>query len=202
MAHGVILNYYCLNFRYDPSSSRTHSCVTLAHRECESDILSHGHRYHTGGFYHTFNKGTDLRSYSLEKLREKNQCNYSEKNDFCYKCISGGVPSLNCMGRARLYAGISVIIMSANSYRHDEECGYISFSPLTDLALWACCRVESSSLCPAGTVAPRPQPLAPLWRLTQNPEWQKRKKRSITPLIINKASLIPHKVQTQGLQSS
>lgn len=71
MAHGVILNYYCLNFRYDPSSSRTHSCVTLAHGECESGILSHGHRYHTGGFYHTFNKGTYLRSYSLEKLSGK-----------------------------------------------------------------------------------------------------------------------------------
>lgn len=130
--------------------------------ERESDILSHGHRYHTGGFYHTFNKGTDLRSYGLEKLREKNQCNYSEKNDFCYKSRSSGAPSLNCTGRAWLYTGISVIIMSANSYRHEEACGWISFSPLTDLALWACCRVESSSLCLVGTAALHPQPLAPL----------------------------------------
>ena len=150
-----------------------------------------------GDFTTHSTKGQILDHTVLRNWEKKNQCNYSEKNDFCYKCISGGVPSLNCMGRARLYAGISVIIMSANSYGHDEECGYISFSPLTDLALWACCRVESSSLCPAGTVAPRPQPLAPLWRLTQNPEWQKRKKRSVTPLIINKASLITQGTNTK-----
>ncbi len=194
----IILPQYPLRpFFFLGSQAHITVYMHMSNRKRESDILSHGHRYHTGGFYHTFNKGTDLRSYSPEKLREKNQYNYSEKNDFCYKCRSSGVPSLNCMGRAWLYTGISVIIMSANSYRHEEECGWISFSPLTDLALWACCRVESSSLCRVGTAALHQQPLAPLSRLTQNPEGQKSMAKQINrSMIINRASLIPESINS------
>lgn len=134
----------------------------------------HGSQISHKGIYHTFNKGTDISSYSLEKSRKENQCNYSEENDFCYKCRCSRVPSLNCMGKDSLYTGISVIVMSANSFGQEEECGQVSILSLTHLALWVCCRVESSSLCPVGSVALHPRPLAPLWRLIQNPEWQER----------------------------
>lgn len=61
--------------------------------------------------------------------RGKNQCNYSKKNDFSYKCRSSGVPSLNCAGRARPSTAISVIIMSANINRQEEDRFHRLLSP-------------------------------------------------------------------------
>lgn len=124
MALRVTLNYYCLNIRYDPTSfvlTSTHQlCVHAAHRGCESSTVTDTTQ---GDFTTHSTKGWILDHTVLRNWeKKKNQCNYSEKNDFCYKCRSSGEPSLNCMGRDWLYAGISVIIMSANSYKHREEC--------------------------------------------------------------------------------
>lgn len=180
MAHRVTFNYIASISATTLLLARVHTwlctCGAWAHGVRRRHPQPRSRIPHRGILTTHSTKGQILDHTVLRNWEKKNQCNYSEKNDFCYKCRSSGVPPLNRMGRAWLCAGISVIIMSANSYRHEEECGYISFSPLTDLALWACCRVESSSLCPAGTVALRPRPLAPLWRLRRNPGRQKKSK--------------------------
>lgn len=51
----------------------------------------------TQGDFTTHSTKTQISDHTVSRNCEKNQCNYSEKNEFSYKCRSSGVLWLNCL---------------------------------------------------------------------------------------------------------